>query len=107
METQSIDEEKIQELLANYVKYLSGGFGVTGVTVMDKLLKEAGFITSDGLLDWDGFIKLSAARGIPASSSRIRVSPNTSAQPSTRIGPRGGRYTEARTRDGRWYRRYF
>jgi hypothetical protein len=29
------------------------------------------------------------------------------AEPQQRIGPRGGKYTEAKTKDGRPYRRYF
>ena len=36
-----------------------------------------------------------------------REQPRGSPGPMTKRGPRGGRYTEARTRDGRPYRRYF
>lgn len=107
METPQINEEELQELFANYRKYLEGRFGLTGVTVMDKLLREAGFVKSDGRLNWDGFIRLAAERGIRRTPSRLPLGTSTSGAPSTRIGPRGGRYTEAITREGRPYRRYF
>ncbi len=32
---------------------------------------------------------------------------NINSKPQKKRGPRGGRYTEARTKDGRPYRRYF
>lgn len=33
--------------------------------------------------------------------------PNQSETPATKYGPKGGRYTESITREGRQYRRYF
>ena len=39
--------------------------------------------------------------------NRLRIKPSTNKEPEIKKGPRGGRYTEDKTKDGRPYRRYF
>jgi len=52
-------------------------------------------------------VNRAAMRG---ETGKWRIEPSDSdrsAPPPIRTGPRGGRYTEAKTRQGRRYRRYF
>jgi hypothetical protein len=52
-------------------------------------------------------VNRAAMRGETGKWQKLPSDSERSGPPPVRTGPRGGRYTEAKTREGRRYRRYF
>ena len=52
-------------------------------------------------------INRAAMRGETGKWQKLPSDSDRSGPPPVRTGPRGGRYTEGKTREGRRYRRYF
>ena len=96
-----INETLLEQALAEYKVWLEQPTG-PGLTELNEQVRQAGFVRPGGGLDFDSFMQIAVERGI----CKPYRAPETPLN-APRKGPRGGWYTQARTRDGRPYRRYF